>query len=282
MPGTLYLIATPIGNLEDITLRALRVLKEVDLVAAEDTRHSRKLFAHYGIATPLTLYFAHNEKTKGEKIISALHEGKSVALISDAGMPAIADPGYLLVRRCQEEKIAVTALPGPSAVITAIALSGLPSDRFLFEGFLPARSKARRDALRSLQTEVRTTVFYEAPHRLLAALEDLAAELGGEREVAVARELSKMHEELYRGPAAAAIDHFGRERVRGEIVLLIAPATEEKIVGSQAETETIEDSLRKLLAEGLSPRQAVKQVAKKAGLPGDEVYRMWQEVKDKQ
>ncbi len=282
MPATLYLVATPIGNLEDITLRALRVLKEVDLVAAEDTRHSRKLFAHYGIATPLTSYFAHNEKDKGEKLISVLREGKSVALISDAGMPAIADPGYLLVHRCRQEGIPVTVLPGACALVTALARSGLPSDRFGFEGFLPARAKARREALRQLQAESRTTVFYEAPHRLFATLQDLATELGEEREVAIARELSKMHEELFYGSAAAAIEHFGRERVRGEIVLLVAPAADGKSVRGQAQAGSVEDSLRKLMAEGMRPRQAAKQVAKEFGLPADEVYRLWLEVKDKQ
>lgn len=279
MSGTLYLVATPIGNLEDITLRALRVLKEVDLVAAEDTRHSRKLFSRYGIATPLTSYFAHNEREKGERLLAALREGKSVALISDAGMPAIADPGYLLVRRCREEGLAVTAVPGPSALVAALAVSGLPSDRFAFEGFLPARAKARREALRALRGEPRTLLFYEAPHRLAAALKDVAAEMGGEREVAVARELTKVHEELFCGSAREAADYFGRERVRGEIVLLVAPAVEGKAVEAQAPGGSVEESLRKLIAEGLPPRQAVKQVAKEFGLPGDEVYRRWLEVK---
>jgi 16S rRNA (cytidine1402-2'-O)-methyltransferase len=260
-------------------LRALRVLKEVDLVAAEDTRHSRKLFARYGIATPLTSYFAHNEREKGERLLAALREGKSVALISDAGMPAISDPGYLLVRRCREEGIAVTAVPGPSAVVAALAVSGLCTERFAFEGFLPARPTARREALRSLREEPRTLVFYEAPHRLAAALRDVAAEMGSEREVAVARELTKVHEELFLGSAAAAVERFGGERVRGEIVLLVAPPAEGKGGGEDARAGSVEESLRKLVAEGLPPRQAVKQVAKEFGLPGDEVYRVWLEIK---
>jgi 16S rRNA (cytidine1402-2'-O)-methyltransferase len=278
MSGILYLVATPIGNLEDLTFRALRILKEVDLVAAEDTRHSRKLFSHYGIATPLTSYFEHNEAQKGERLLAQLRAGKSVALISDAGTPAISDPGFLLVRRCRDEGIPVLAVPGPSAVIAALAVSGLPTERFVFEGFLPARSKARRETLRKLQNEPRTTIFYEAPHRLLAALREVLDELGAEREVAVARELTKLHEELFRGTAAAAVEHFGVSRVRGEIVLLVAPvmagAAEGKIsVGS------VEDSLRKLLDENLPLRQAVKQVAKEFGLPGDEVYRRAQAMK---
>ncbi|MEJ2201708.1 MAG: 16S rRNA (cytidine(1402)-2'-O)-methyltransferase, partial [Desulfuromonadaceae bacterium] len=169
--GTLYLIATPIGNLEDITLRALRILKEVDLVAAEDTRHSRKLFNHYGINTPLTSFFQHNEAAKGERILELLREGKSVGLISDAGTPAISDPGYLLVCRCREEGLPLTAVPGPSAVVTALSLAGLPVTQFAFEGFLPAKAAARREQLAALKAETRRTVaFYDAPHRLLAAL----------------------------------------------------------------------------------------------------------------
>jgi 16S rRNA (cytidine1402-2'-O)-methyltransferase len=272
MSGTLYLVATPIGNLEDLTFRALRILQEVDLVAAEDTRHSRKLFNHYGISTPLTSYFAHNEAQKGERLLTELRAGKSVALISDAGTPAISDPGFLLVRRCRDEGIAVLAVPGPSAVVAALAISGLPTERFAFEGFLPARSKARRETLRQLRTEPRTTIFYEAPHRLPATLREICEELGAERDVAVARELTKLHEELFRGPAKAAVEHFGAGRVRGEIVLLVAPAAAGALEPATA-VDSVEASLRKLRGEGLSLRQAVKQVAKEFGLPGDEVYR---------
>jgi 16S rRNA (cytidine1402-2'-O)-methyltransferase len=279
-PGTLYVIATPIGNLEDLTFRALRILREVDLVAAEDTRHSRKLFSHYGIGTPLTSFFQHNEAVKGERILEDLRQGKSVALISDAGTPAIADPGFLLVRRCREERIPVIAVPGPSAVVTALSIAGLPTDRFAFEGFLPAKTKGRREALRRLRQEERTTVFYEAPHRLPATLRDLVEELGAEREVAVARELTKIHEELYRGTAAAALDHFASDRVRGEIVLMVAPAADAEFGVEQANAGSLEEALRKLSAEGLPPRHAVKQVAKEFGLPRDEVYRVWVATKD--
>jgi len=268
MPGTLYIVATPIGNLEDVTLRALRILKEADLVAAEDTRHSRKLFSHYGISTPMTSYFQHNEASKGERILEALRQGKSVALISDAGTPAISDPGFDLVRRCREEGLPVVAVPGPSAVVAALSVTGLPTSRFAFEGFLPPKTQARRLVLRRLKGEDRTCVFYESPHRLAAALEDLQAELGSEREVAVARELTKIHEELFRGTVAEAIAHFGRGRVRGEIVLMVAPAPEEEPRG------TVKEALRKWREDtDLSRRQVVKEVARDFGLPVKEVYR---------
>lgn len=265
--GTLYLVATPIGNLEDLTLRALRVLKEVDLVAAEDTRHSRKLFNHYGISTPLTSYFQHNEAAKGEQLIRTLQQGKDVALISDAGTPAISDPGCLLVQRCHEAGIAVSAVPGPSALIAALAMAGLPTERFAFEGFLPPKTHARRQVLRPLRSEPRTTVFYEAPHRLAATLQDVLAELGEERPVAVVRELTKVHEELFRGSAAEACAHFAG-KVRGEIVLLIGPAEQ------GAPEESVRDALRRWRAETELPmREIVKQVAKEHGLSGSEVYK---------
>jgi 16S rRNA (cytidine1402-2'-O)-methyltransferase len=267
--GTLYLVATPIGNLEDLTFRALRILKEVDLVAAEDTRHSRKLFNHYGIGTSLTSYFEYNEGEKGARLIEALQQGKSVALISDAGTPAISDPGYLLVSRCRDLGIEVCAVPGPSATVAALSISGLPVERFAFEGFLPPRSAARRAAFALLRSERRTTLYYEGPHRLLAALKDLQLEVGETRLIAVARELTKMHEELFRGTVAEALEHFGRERVRGEIVLLVGPAPEEKPEG------TVREALLKRRQEcDLPMRQIVKEVAKEFGLSGSEVYRI--------
>ncbi len=277
-PGTLYLVATPIGNLEDLTFRALRILREVDLVAAEDTRHSRRLFGHYGVTTPLTSYFEHNEATKGERILQALRQGKDVALISDAGTPAISDPGYLLVRRCRDEGIEVATVPGPSAVVAALSISGLPVDRFAFEGFLPAKSQARRKLFKALQGDPRTLVFFEAPHRLLASLRDLIAELGRERLVAVARELTKVHEELFRGAAAEALAHFEAGRVRGEIVLLIAPAA-----GEERPTESVSEALRRWRNEtDLPMRQIVKEVARQFGLPGSEVYRQSLALKEKE
>jgi 16S rRNA (cytidine1402-2'-O)-methyltransferase len=275
-PGILYLVATPIGNLEDLTFRALRILREVDLVAAEDTRHSRKLFSHYGIKTPLTSYFQHNEATKGETLIRILLDGRSVALISDAGTPAISDPGFDLVRRCLEEGITVTAVPGPSAMIAALSMAGLPTERFAFEGFLPAKPAARRQAFRQLCRESRTLVFYEAPHRLPATLRDLAGELGDDREVAVVRELTKVHEELFRGTAAAACEHF-REKVKGEIVLLVGPAPE------RAPEESVLEALRRWKAEtDLPMREIVKQVAREHGLSGSEVYKESLKLRDQE
>jgi 16S rRNA (cytidine1402-2'-O)-methyltransferase len=274
-PGTLYLVATPIGNLEDMTFRALRVLKEVDLVAAEDTRHSRKLFNHYGITTSLTSYFAHNEAVKGERILELLRQGKSVALITDAGTPAISDPGFLLVRVCREQNLPVTAVPGASAVIAALSVAGLPTERFAFEGFLPPKSSARRKIFKALGKEKRTLVFYEAPHRLVASLADLVDELGDDREVAVVRELTKLHEEVFRGTAGQALTHFEQDRVRGEIVLLLGPAPE------QPQQETVREALQRWRSEtDLPMREIVKEVARQFGLSGSDVYKESLKMRD--
>ncbi len=267
-PGTLYVVATPIGNLEDITCRALRILREVDLVAAEDTRHSRKLLAHYGIATPLTSCFTHNELRKAEQILARLRAGASVALVTDAGTPGISDPGYLLVRLCRDQGLPVAAVPGPSAVIAALSVAGQPVDRFVFEGFLPSRAGARKARLRDLGGDPRTLVFYEAPHRLTASLRDLEEVCGPERGLTVARELTKLHEEVFRGTVTAALAHFSRERVRGEVVLLLAPAP------VAAPAESVRDALLRWQREtDLPRREIVKAVARELGLPGSEVYR---------
>jgi 16S rRNA (cytidine1402-2'-O)-methyltransferase len=265
--GTLYLVATPIGNLEDMTFRAVRILQEVALVAAEDTRHSRKLFQHYGIKTPLTSYFAHNEAEKGGKLLERLQQGDNVALISDAGTPAISDPGYLLVQRCCQLGIPVTMIPGASAVVTALAISGLPTERFVFEGFLSSRSKARRAQFRQLLNEPRTVIFYEAPHRIQKSLVDLVAELGPERRIALARELTKLHEELLSGTASELLERVTQAKPRGEMVLLVGPAL------PQAPQESVREALLRLRQEsGLPMRQIVKLVAKEHGLSGSEVY----------
>jgi len=268
--ATLYVVATPIGNLEDLTFRALRILKSVDLVAAEDTRHSRKLFNHYGIRTPLTSYFAHNELEKGEQILQQLRAGRSVALITDAGTPAISDPGYLLVQRCRQEGLAVASVPGASAVTAALSIAALPSERFVFEGFLPPRQKACRDRLQLLDAEPRTIVCYESPRRLLKTLALLNEVLSTARTVAVVRELTKIHEEVIAGTPAEVLQHFSVQGVRGEIVLLIGP---QGVVENQT-TETIQEALLRVQAEtGLPMRQVVKQVARQFGLPGSEVYK---------
>ena len=273
--GTLYVVATPIGNLEDMTFRALRILQEVDLVAAEDTRHSRKLFNHYGIKTSLTSYHEHNENAKSEQLIKLMLGGKSLALITDAGTPAISDPGFLLVKRCHAAKIPVASVPGPSAVTTALSIAGLPTDRFVFEGFLPTKLQARHDKIATFQAEQRTVVCYESPRRLLKTLDTLLELLGDKREVAVVRELTKLHEEVFSGVLPELIAHFGQSGVRGEVVLVIAPPV------ASAPVETVREALMRLRAETDQPmRQIVKQVAKQFGLPGSDVYKESLQLKE--
>jgi 16S rRNA (cytidine1402-2'-O)-methyltransferase len=269
MSGTLYVVATPIGNLEDITARALRILREVALIAAEDTRHSRKLLNHFGIRTPLISCHEHNEQQRQELLLGRLLGGESVALISDAGTPAIADPGYRLVRACHAAGVTVAPIPGPSAIITALCAAGEPTDRFVFEGFLPAKAAAREATLRGVCGEPRTVVCYEAPHRLLATFAVIAAVWGEARPLVVARELTKLHEELFRGTVGEALTHFGAARVRGEVVLILPP------FAAAAPERDLLAVLRELLAGGvLSRKAAVKQVAKEFGVASDEVYRL--------
>jgi 16S rRNA (cytidine1402-2'-O)-methyltransferase len=220
MPGTLYVVATPIGNLEDITLRALRVLKEVDLVACEDTRRSRALLSHFGIHVPVTSYFEGNKLAKGEMLVRALTEGKSVAVVTDAGTPGISDPGFLLVRTALEAGISVVPVPGPSAVIAALSVAGVPADRFVFEGFLPVKPGRRRHRLEELRALQMTIVCYESPHRIAATLEAIG-EVFGDGEIVVARELTKQFEELVRGVPARLGERFAPGRARGEFALVI-------------------------------------------------------------
>ncbi len=267
-PGTLYVVATPIGNLEDLTFRALRILKQVDLIAAEDTRHSRKLCNFYAIKTPLTSYFAHNEASKGERIVEKLRQGSTVALITDAGTPAISDPGYLLVKRCRQEGIAVESVPGPSALVAALSISGFPSEQFLFTGFLPAKPALRRREIYSFLNEQQTVVCYESPRRLLKTLELIQAELGEDRRVAIVRELTKVHEEMVAGTVTEVHAKLSTQGVRGEIVLLVAPAAQ------KVQNESVREALIRVHAEtGLPMKQVVKQVARQFGLPGSEVYK---------
>jgi len=220
MSGKLYVVATPIGNLKDITLRALETLKAVDLIACEDTRHTAKLTNHYNISKPLTSYFEHNELKKTGYIIGLLKQGKSVALVSDAGTPGISDPGYRLIKDAIENNINIVVVPGPSAIISALAVSGLPTDRFVFEGFLPPKSGARKKKLESLNAEKRTMVFYESPHRLLKCLNDMLSVFGDIKIVCV-RELTKVFEEVRRQPIKELIEHFQKEKPRGEFVILV-------------------------------------------------------------
>ena len=267
MSGTLYIVATPIGNLEDMTYRAVRILKEVDLVAAEDTRHSLKLLNHFNISRPLTSYFDHNQQFKGERILQALRLGKSVALISDAGTPCISDPGYNLVRDAVAEGIPVIPVPGACAAIAALSGSGLPSDSFTFAGFPPARQGKRRAFLSGLTGLPGTLVLYEAPHRLEETLQDIR-ETMGERQVVVARELSKIYEEFLRGPVSDVIAAAAGGKARGEIVVLIAPGE-----APPEEVEALDTLLERLMdQEGLSVKDAARKAAEITGVSRSEAY----------
>ncbi len=265
--GTLYVVGTPIGNLEDISLRALRVLREVDLIAAEDTRTTRKLLARYGIETPLTSYHEHNKLTKLDYLLETLRQ-KDVALVSEAGMPGLSDPGYELIRAAIERGIPVVPVPGPSALVTALVVSGLPTDSFVYLGFLPRRREERRRLLESVARERRTLVAFEAPHRLLATLADLK-EVLGDRRIAIARELTKVHEEVWRGTTDEALARFEEAPPRGEFTLVIEGARE-----ARWDEERVRRALRRMLGEGVGTREAVKAVAELAGWPKREVYEL--------
>ena len=270
MPGTLYLVATPIGNLADITHRALDVLTNVELIACEDTRHTRKLLQHYGISTKTVSYHDHNEQERARQLIELLREGKDVAVVSDAGTPSISDPGFRLVRAAIENEIAVVPVPGPSALISALIAAGLPTDEFFFGGFLPARSNARRTRLTELRSVPGTLVFYEAPHRLAETLKD-ALETLGEREAVVARELTKLHEELRRGRLSELGEHYSREQPRGEIVLLIDRTVLE--TAEKTNIQNISSMVDQLERDGLDHRAALKKAARELGLSRAEAYR---------
>jgi len=267
MPN-LYVVATPIGNLEDITLRALRVLREVKLIAAEDTRKTRRLLNAYGIKTPMTSYHEHNKKTKLDYILNRLKEG-DVALVSEAGMPGVSDPGYELIRAANCTGIPVVPVPGPSAVITALVVSGLPTDRFLYLGFLPRRASARKQALESVAQETGPLVILEAPHRLQPTLHDLKLVLG-DRQLAVCRELTKLHEEVFRGNISQAIAHFTEPR--GEFTLVIEGKGEEK---EQKANSDIEKQLRDMYQSGVKAKEAISRAAGETGLSRRELYRAW-------
>jgi 16S rRNA (cytidine1402-2'-O)-methyltransferase len=271
MPGTLYVVATPIGNLEDLTHRATRILQEVDLIACEDTRHTRKLLNHYGIKTKTVSYHEHNEREQALKLIDAIKSGRDVAVVSDAGTPGISDPGFRVVNAALEQGVEVVPVPGPTALISALVASGLPSDEFFFGGFLPARSTARRKRLAELTTLQTTLVFYEAPHRIIETLKDARAVLG-EREAVVARELTKLHEEIWRGNLSELVSTFDEtHEPRGEMVLLIDRHT---IAGAENKSGTSVSTLVSgFESEGLDQRAALKKAAKQLGLSRAEAYR---------
>lgn len=266
--GKLYICPTPIGNLEDITIRTLRVLEEVDLIAAEDTRHSLKLLNHYDIKKPLTSYHEHNEREKGRELIEKLLQGTNIAQISDAGMPGISDPGETLIKLAIEEKIEVIALPGPTALITALVASGLDTRRFTFEGFLSSKKRDRLDRLKDLQANENTLIIYESPHRLKDSLKDIL-EIFGNRNIAVIRELTKVYEEIFRGDLVSSIERFERDAPRGEFVLVIEGKTE---ISANVEID-IEAELLKYIEEGYTKKASVKIVTEKHGLQKNKVYK---------
>ncbi len=270
MAGMLYLVPTPIGNLGDISTRCRETLEQADFIAAEDTRVSLKLLNHLGIKKSLVSYYEHNKAFKGEKIVERILAGETCALVSDAGSPAISDPGEDLVKLCHEAGITVCAIPGPCAVITALSISGQATGRFCFEGFLSTAKKSRREHLESLVKERRTMIFYEAPHKLLSTLEDMAAVFGEDRSISLCRELTKLHEEVVITTLGGAIAKYTENPPKGEFVLVLAGAPEEK-----EETPSIDDAaarVAQLMEEGLSRKDAVKQTAKELNLPKNAVY----------
>lgn len=275
MSGTLYLCATPIGNLEDMTFRVIRTLKEVDLIAAEDTRNSIKLLNHFEIQTPMTSYHEFNKYEKGRKLVEKLLEGQNIALITDAGTPGISDPGEELVQMCYEAGITVTSLPGAAACVTALTLSGLSTRRFAFEAFLPTDKKEREAVLQEMESETRTIVMYEAPHRLVKTLKLLAERLGSERKITVCRELTKRHETAFRSTIAEASAYYEVNDPKGECVLVIEGRSREEMrMEAQAQWEemSVEDHMEHYLSQGINKKDAMKMVAKDRGVPKREIY----------
>ena len=270
MAGMLYLVPTPIGNLGDISERCRRTLEEADFIAAEDTRVSLKLLNYLGIKKSLVSYYEHNKAFKGNVILDRILAGETCALVSDAGSPAISDPGEDLVRLCAEHGVTVTAIPGPCAVITALSISGLPTGRFCFEGFLSTAKKSRKEHLASLEGETRTMIFYEAPHKLVSTLEDLAEAFGADRKISLCRELTKLHEEVVRTTLGEAIEKYTESSPKGEFVLVVDGAAP-----VEKEVPTAEDAgemVKRLMGEGLSRKDAIKQTAKALDLPKNVVY----------
>jgi 16S rRNA (cytidine1402-2'-O)-methyltransferase len=269
--GTLYLVGTPIGNLEDITLRALRTLKEVDLIAAEDTRHTGKLLHHFQIKTPQISCHEHNEQQKIPEILEKLQSGKSIALVTDAGMPGISDPGYVLVAACIAAGAEVVPIPGVTALVTGLSASGLDTSRFVFEGFLPVKGDGRQGQLQALKTEERSTIFYESPHRIQRTLADLAEVCGAERSIVLARELTKMHEEFWRGSLGEAIELYNQREPKGEYTVILAGAVRTEISWSD---EAIVAELGQMLQQGVSRSTASKQLAELTGINKRHIYQL--------
>ena len=274
MPGTLYLCATPIGNLEDMTFRCIRILKEADLIAAEDTRNSIKLLNHFEIRTPMTSYHEYNKIEKGRKLVERLLDGEDIALITDAGTPGISDPGEELVRMCREAGIAVTAVPGAAACVTALTISGLPTRRFAFEAFLPADKKERQAILEEMKQETRTMVLYEAPHRLVRTLETLLDSLGNRR-VSICRELTKKHEAVFASALADSVLDYKEHEPKGECVIVIEGKSRAEIQAGERDKwaqMSIEEHMEFYMGEGMEKKDAMKQVAKDRGVSKREIY----------
>jgi 16S rRNA (cytidine1402-2'-O)-methyltransferase len=267
--GVLYIVATPIGNLEDITLRAVRVLKEVDLIAAEDTRHTKKLLAHFGIATRLTSYYDQIESAKASRLVKQLGEGKNIALVSDAGTPTLSDPGFRLVQEALRAGVAVVPVPGPSALLAVLSASGLATDRFVFEGFLPGKARERRARLQRLREEERSLVFYEAPHRIRGALADML-ELFGDREAVLGREVTKVYEEFVRGRISEVLQALDRKEPRGEITLVVGGAAGEKVPLD----DRIQAEIEELLGKGLRVKEIAEVLGEKFSYPKRDIYRL--------
>ncbi len=278
MPGTLYIIATPIGNLEDMTLRGLRLLKEVDVIACEDTRQTQKLLNHFGIQKRTISYHQHNEADRSQEILALLAEGKSVAIVSDAGTPGISDPGNLVVRSAVAAGVAVVPVPGPAAFVAAMVASGMPADSFRFVGFLPSKAGPRKTALEGIRTASEPVIFYEAPHRIVDTLQDVVATLGASRPVVIARELTKIHEEFLRGSAQEVLAKLcARESVKGEIVLIIAPRNHEEL--SPQRPDAAQRLMLIMQEQQLDEKTALKSLAKELGLGKSELYRELQRLK---
>lgn len=280
--GALYICATPIGNLEDITLRTLRILKEVDLIAAEDTRNSIKLLNHFEIKTPMTSYHEYNKYDKAKILVEKMQQGMNIALITDAGTPAISDPGEELVKQCHEAGVTVTSLPGPSAFVTALTISGQKTRRFCFEAFLPYDKKERNEILDELKTETRTIIIYEAPHKLKKTLKDLYENLGN-RNISICKELTKKHETNFRTTMKHAIDFYEQEEPRGEFVLVIEGVNSEELKQEKRQSYlemTIEEHMQSYLQQGMDKKDAMKAVAKDRGVGKREIYQALLDTKE--
>lgn len=271
--GTLYIVGTPIGNLEDITFRAIRILKSVNLIAAEDTRHTAKLLHHFEITTPQISYHHHNRTARQTELLNYLKEGKTIALVTDAGMPGISDPGYDLIHGSIIANIPIIPIPGPTAAITALSVSGLPTDRFVFEGFLPLKGKERRDRLQALKTETRTIIFYEAPHRLLKTLTDLQGVYGKDHQLTVGREITKRYEEFWRGSLEDAILYYqNSQQIKGEFTLILAGCSQSRFL--ELTVDQLRDELQQLLDQGMTRSQASRQLAEVTTFSRRQIYNL--------